>query len=188
MVPVPVKFLVPVSVKNRPGPGPLKVKIWGIKNDIFIVIFIFKKKFSSAFRAKGVKYTSKFLKIVFCQNTSNFSDKKSAKKSIFLTSTCTRYYWGLEVWSRSRSRTFLVPVPEDSWSRSIPDFALKLAGFLRPPRMLLLRQQILDTDTELKSQKLFLEKNSKILKIIDLFLCPEKIVFCNKKMPPQTKS
>ena len=99
-VPVPVKILVPVPVKNRPGPGPLKVKIWGIKNDIFIEIFIFKKNFSGAFGAKGVKYTSKFLKIVFCQNTSNFSDEKSAKKSIFLTST--RYYWGL------------VPVPDFS--------------------------------------------------------------------------
>ena len=90
MVPVPVKILVPVPVKNRPGPGPLKVKIWGIKNDIFIEIFIFKKNFSGAFGAKGVKYTSKFLKIVFCQNRSNFSDEKSPKKSIFLTST--RYY------------------------------------------------------------------------------------------------
>ena len=84
-VPVPVKILVPVPVpvKNRPGPGPLKVKIWGVKNDIFIEIFIFKKNFSGAFGAEGAKYTSKFLKIVFCQNTSNFSDEKSAKKLIF---------------------------------------------------------------------------------------------------------
>ena len=92
-----------------------------------------KKIFSGAFGAKGVKYTSKFLKIVFCQNTSNFSDEKSAKKSIFLTST--RYYWGLVpvpvpvpdfsgpgpgpglFWSRSRSRRIpgpgrsLLPIP-----------------------------------------------------------------------------
>ena len=86
---------------------------WGIKNEIFIEIFNFKKKFSGAFGAKGVKYISKFVKIVFCKNISNFSAEKSAKKSIFLTST--RYYWGL------------VPVPHFSgpgpgrfWSRSIP--------------------------------------------------------------------
>ena len=50
------------------------------------------------------KNSSKCVKIVFCINKSNFSDGKSTKKSVFM--------------GVIESRSILVPIPVDSWSRS----------------------------------------------------------------------